>query len=83
MARVQQLLQNENQRDPNADASAQPNLAPPGPSPMVLQNLLPHQGMVATQPLAPPTLAAPDAAPPTEASIHHIITLSYEVNIQT
>ena len=83
MARIQQLLQNDNQRDPNAAAPAQPNLVPPGPPPMVLQNPLPHQGMVATQPLAPPDPVAPTVAPPAKVGVHHLMKLSSEVNLHT
>ena len=56
---------------------------PLGPLPMVLQNPLPHQGMVETQPLSPPTPVSLAAAPPAEAGVHHLIMLLSEVNLQT
>ena len=80
MARVQQLLQNDSQRDPNAVAPSPPNPKPPGPPHMMLQNPLPHQGMVATQPLAPPAPAAFASAPPIEAGVDRLMMLSSKVN---
>ena len=50
---------------------------------MVLQNPLPHQGMVATQPLAPQTPATNSAAQPIDPGVHHLMTLSHDVNLQT
>ena len=45
---------------------------------MLLQNLLPIQGLVATAPFPPPVPAALVTAPPTETGINHIMTLSTE-----
>ena len=64
------LLQMDNERDPNGAALAQPNLAPLGPPPMVLQNPLPQQGMVKIHTLVPQTPATTSAAQPIDPSVH-------------
>ena len=46
MGRTKQAIRNEVQQAANATNQAQPNPAPQGPPPMVLQNPLPVQGLV-------------------------------------
>ena len=81
MAHIQQLIQNNSQHDPNTAALSPPKPTPLGPPPMVLQNPLPHQGMVETKPLAPQAPITTVAAQPAEASVHHLMRLSSEVNL--
>ena len=84
MGRDKQTIQNEAQQAANAANQAQPNPTPQGPPPMVLQNLLLVQGLVAT---APPPQANPNdlRAPPTaETGVHHLLAMTTEeVNLQT
>ena len=80
MGHAKQVLQSESQRGTNAEAQSQPNLASLGPPPMVLQNPLPLQGLVATAPMPPPSLVAP----PTETVVHHLLAMTTnKVNLQT
>ena len=74
MDHIQQRLQNDSQSDPSKYSSAQPNLAPPGPLPMVFQNPLPHQGMVATQPLDPQAPITTITTQSANAGVHHFMT---------
>ena len=84
MSRAKQVLQNEAQHSTNTTVPAQPNLAPPGPPPMVLQNPLPLQGLVGTALMPPPSPKAPVMAPPTETGVHHLLAMKTdEVNLQT
>ena len=84
MGRAKQAIQNEVQQAANATNQAQPNPAPQGPPPMVLQNLLPVQGLVAT---APPPQANPNASgalPMAKTGVHHLMTMTTEeVNLKT
>ena len=84
MAHAKQAIQNEAQQTPNVPTQAQPNQAPKESPPMVLQNPLPVQGLVAT---TPPPQANPNAlgAPPvTKIGVHHLMTMTTEeVNLQT
>ena len=83
MACAKKSIQNEAQQDTNAPIQAQPNQAPQGPPPMVHQNQLQVQGLVAT---SPPPQANPNTlgAPPTiEIGVHHLMTMTTEeVNLQ-
>ena len=68
----------------NTTNQAQPNLTSQGSPPMVLQNPLPVQGLVATVP--PPQLNpnAPKAPPMVETGVHHLLAMTTEeVNLQT
>ena len=82
MGRAKQAIQNEAQQAANATNQAQ--LAPQGPPPMVLQNPLPVQGLVATIPppqVNPNTLGAPPMA---ETGVHHLLAMTTEeVKMQT
>ena len=84
MACAKQAIKNEAQQAANAPTQAQPNQAPQGPFPMVLQNPIPVQGLVAT--VSPPqanpnTLGEPPIA---ETGVHHLMTMTTEeVNLQT
>ena len=84
MAHAKQAIQNKAQQASNTANQAQHNLAPQGPPPMVLQNPLPVQGLVAT---APPPQANPKAlgAPlMAETGVHHLLAMTTkEVNLQT
>ena len=84
MGRAKQAIQNKVQQAANATNQAQPNPAPQGPPPMVLQNPLPVQGLVV---IAPPPQANPNAlgAPPmAKTGVHHLLTMTTEkVNLQT
>ena len=84
MGHAKQAIWNKVQQASNATNQAQPNPAPQGPPPMVLQNPLPVQGLVET---TPPPQANPNAlrAPPTaEIGVHHLLAMTTEeVNLQT
>ena len=84
MGCAKQAIQNEAQQAANAAHQAQPNPAPQGPPPMVLQNPFLVQGLVA---IAPPPQANPNApgAPPTiNTGVHHLLAMTTEeVNLQT
>ena len=57
-------------------APAQPNSAPPGPPPMVLQNPFPFQGLVSTTPTPHPN--APGAPPTAKTGVHHLLSMTTE-----
>ena len=61
----------------------QPNLAPQGPPPMVLQNPLQNQGMFVTQTLVQRNTATTYAGQPINLGVHHLMALSSDVNLQT
>ena len=76
MGSAKKAIQYEVQHATNTTTLAQPNPAPPSPPPMVLQNPLPVQGLVATAPAHQPnptTLAAPPLA---EIDVHHMLALT-------
>ena len=69
---------NEIQHATNTTAPTQPNSAPLGHAPMVLQNQLLVQGLVETTPTSQPnptTLVAPLIA---ETGVHHLLALTTE-----
>ena len=78
MDHIKQFLQNKSQRDTNAATQAQPNPTPLGPPPMVIQKLLPLQGLVATTPFPPHAPTTPAVAPPTETGVHHLLAMTTE-----
>ena len=82
MGRSKQAIHNEVQQAANAANQAQPNPAPQGPPLMVLQNPMPVQGLVATEPTPqanPNALGAPPAA---EIGVHHLLAMTTkEVNL--
>ena len=84
MDRAKHAIRNEVQHATNTIDQAQPNTTPLGTPPMVLQNLLPVQGLVAT---APPSQPNPnDLGEPTtvETGVHHLLAMTTEeVNLQT
>ena len=84
MGRAKQAIQNEVQQATNAANQAQPNPSPQGPLPMVLQNPLPIQGLVATAPPPQPDPNALGTPPMVETSVHHLLAMTTEeVNLQT
>ena len=83
MHRVCHLLQAENQYKTNIVALAQPNPTPHDPPPMVLQNPLPNQGMVATQPLVQQNTTNTSLSEPIDNGVHHLMTLSSDFKLQT
>ena len=83
MNRSCHLFQDDNQCDPNAATLTMTNPKPQVPPPMVLQKPLPNQGMVANQPLVPKNNVTTSAGQPIDPSVHHLMTLSYDVNLQT
>ena len=84
MGHAKQAIRNEVQHATNTTNQAQPNLTPPGPPPMVLQNPLPVQGLVATTPPPHPNPNAPGEPPTVETSVHHLLAMTTEeVNLQT
>ena len=84
MGRAKQAIRNEVQHATNTTDQAQPNPTPPGPPPMLLQNPLPVQGLVA---IAPPSQPNPNAlgAPPMEKTgVDHLLAMTTEeVYLQT
>ena len=56
MGCAKQAIRNEVQHATNTTDQAQPNPTPQGPPPMVLQNPLPVQGLVATAPPPQPVV---------------------------
>ena len=79
-----QAIYNKVQHDTNMAAPTQPNLAPPGPTPMVLQNLFPIQGLVATTPAPQPNPNSLGAPSMIEKGVHHLLAMTNEeVNLQT
>ena len=84
MGRAKQAIRNEAQQAANATNQAQPNPTPQGPPPMVLQNPLPVQGLVATATPPQATRNAPEAPPTAKIGVHHLMTMTTEeVNLQT
>ena len=83
MNHVHHLIQIDNDHALNVVAQDQLNPTPLIPLAMVIQNPLPNQGMVATQPLLPQTPAPTLADPPIDPGVHHLMTLSSDVNLQT
>ena len=84
MDRVKQAIQNEAQQDATAANHAQPNSTPQGPPPMVLQNPLPVQGLVATTPPPQPNPNTPGEPPMTETGVHHLLAMTTEeANLKT
>ena len=84
MGRAKKAIQNEVQQAANAANQAQPNPTPQGPPPMVLQNPLPVQGLVAITPPPQPNYNAPGARPTVETGVHHLLAMkTEEVNLQT
>ena len=61
----------------------QPNPTPQVPPPMMLQNSLPNQGMVSTQPLVPQNTATASSTQPIDSGVHHLMTFLSDVNLQT
>ena len=84
MVRAKHAIKNEVQHATNTTDQSQPNPVPQGPPPMVLQNPLLVQILLATAPALQPnptTLAAP---PPAKKGVHHLLALTTEeVNLQT
>ena len=84
MGHAKQAIRNKVQHASNTMDRAQPNSTPQGPPPMVLQNPLLVQGLVATAPPPQPNPNAPGAPPMTETSVHHLLDMTTEeVNLQT
>ena len=84
MARAKRAIQNEAQQATNVENQAQPNPAPQGTPPMVLQNPLLVQGLVATAPPPQPNSNALGAPPMAETCVHHLLAMTTEqVNLQT
>ena len=78
MDRTKQAIRNEVQHATNTTDQAQTNLASLGPPPMVFQNPLLVQGLVA---IATPTQPNPNAlgAPPmVETGVHHLLAMTTE-----
>ena len=83
MGCAKQAIQNEVQHATNTTDQAQPNLTPPGPPPMLIQNSLPVQGLVATAPRPQPNPNAPGAPPMVETGVHHLLAMTIkEVNLK-
>ena len=78
MGQAKQAIQNEVQQDANATNQAQPNPAPQGPPPMVIQNPLPVQEFVETAPPPQANPNAPGAPPMAETGVHHLLVLTTE-----
>ena len=84
MGHAKQAIQNEVQQAANATNQAQPNPTPQGPPPMVLQNPLRVQGLVATAPPPQPNPNTPGEAPMAKIGVHHLLAMmTEEVNLQT
>ena len=81
MNHILHLLQTDNQHDPNGATPTHQKPTPPGPPPMVLQNPLPHQGMVETQPLVPQTFTTTSTAQPIDPGVYQLMKLSSDVNL--
>ena len=81
---AKQAIRNEVQHATNITNQAQPNPAPLGPPPMVLQNPLPFQGLVTTAPPPQPNPNASGAPPTVETGVHHLLAMTTEeVDLQT
>ena len=84
MGCAKQAIRNKVQHATDTMDQAQPNPAPPGPPPMVLQNPLLVQGLVATASPPQPNPNAPRAPPTIEIGVHHLLAMTTEeVNLQT
>ena len=84
MACAKHAIQNKAQQATNVTNQAQPNPAPQGPPPMVIQNPLPVQGLVVTAPPPQPNPNTLGAPPMAETSVHHLLAMTTEeVNLQT
>ena len=84
MGHAKQAIRNKVQHATNTMDQAQPNPAPQGPPPMVLQNPLPVQGLVATAPPPQPIPNTLGAPPMAEIGVHHLLAMTTkEVNLQT
>ena len=80
MNHAKQAIQNEAQQATNATHESRTNLAPQGPPPMVLQNPLPVQGLLATAPPPQPNPNAPGAPPMAETGVHHLLAMMTKEN---
>ena len=78
MGRAKQAIQNEAQQAANATNQAQPNPTPQGPPPMVLQNPLLVQGLMATAPTPQPNPNTLRAPPMAETGFHHLLAITTE-----
>ena len=78
MGRAKQAIRNEVQHATNTTDQAQPIQAPQGPPPMVLQNPLPIQGLVATAPPPQPNPNGSGAPPMEETGVHHLLAMTTE-----
>ena len=84
MGHTKQAIHNEVQHATNMAFPAQPNPVPPGPAPLVLQNPLLVQILLATAPALQPNPTTPAAPPPAKKGVHHLLALTTEeVNLQT
>ena len=84
MGHAKQAIRNEVQHDTNTTNQAQPNLAPPGTPPMVIQNPLPVQGLVATARPPQPNPNTSGAPPTAEIGVHHMLAMmNEEINLQS
>ena len=84
MGHTKQAIRNEVQHATNTIYQAQPNLAPLGPPPMVLQNPLSVQGLVATASPPQPNPNSLGAPPTAKTGVHHLLAMTTEeVNLQT
>ena len=84
MGHAKQAIRNEVQHATNTTNQAQPNSEPPGPPPMVLQNPLLVQGLVATTTSPQPNPNDLGASPTAETGVHHLLDMTTEeVNLQT
>ena len=83
MGHTKQAIHNEVQHAPNMAAQTQHNPAPLGPLPMVLQNPLLVQGLVATAPTPQPNPNTSGEPPISETGVHHLLAMKIEeVNLQ-
>ena len=49
----------------------------------MIQKSLPNEGMVGTQPLVPQNTTSASLIQPIDPCVHHLMTLSYDVNLHT
>ena len=78
MGSAKQTIKNKVQHATNMIAPPQPNPTPPGPPPMVLQNPLPVQGLVATALAPQPNPTTPNTPPTVESGVYHMLALTTE-----
>ena len=78
MGRAKHAIRNEVQHATNTIDQAQPNMAPLGTPPMVLQNPLPIQGLVATASPPQPNPNALGAPPMAKTGVHHLLAMMIE-----